>query len=565
MNHSCTHLLKVSTVCVALLLGLPAVAFSDSNEPLCPQDSVEGVIDCVLKLRQQEEEPVPVEPVEDLLQRCAGKTGVECWELYGGELEAKATEASQKRDGMVKQTESDAKKRAKEDTGGKMNASTADGLTSAGKDVYSPLLANLGIAGVNESDGNLKFEFNPSILDLGIFQGSLAVTMRDPAVFEPLTKAIPEKQRKDKVAELDKGFSDFDSIDFAVSLAVESSSGNHHWSFGRDLSDYQWLLSDAASELNGKYFFDFEAKEDAFLEFLGSRAIKGKTVPGEGSEADHDPSVMSRAQAQQLASELLRLNELEQEAEAKFQADLEEMGFFPVAALVANQPQLSFQVESAKRTDDTGPEFLKYSTEFNWSRVSVNGFCRWAAGKYPDKSCGAAAIGGANDFLEEKGWDKDEIDLDKFLSTRLEFSLSASYSDVESFSTNVDLADDQVLRFAVGDYTKWVGSAKLGRILRLDKDGKDQSRIDGSLSYEDLSGTTMPAFLTEGKDEGSTPELVEMPTPTRLVVNVTYTERLSENLVASLGVVWANEPEFLGDVDEKSANFGLKWSWKKEE
>jgi hypothetical protein len=48
----------------------------------------------------------------------------------------------------------------------------------------------------------------------------------------------------------------------------------------------------------------------------------------------------------------------------------------------------------------------------------------------------------------------------------------------------------------------------------------------------------------------------------RLTATATLSQKMSDKSIFSIGVAWAEKPEYLGEVDEElSANLGLRWSF----
>lgn len=98
---------------------------------------------------------------------------------------------------------------------------------------------------------------------------------------------------------------------------------------------------------------------------------------------------------------------------------------------------------------------------------------------------------------------------------------------------------DPALDLVMAKGTRWTAGADLGRLLGVEEDGAAAGRIDGSVRFE------RPADKTGDR---------------RFVTSLTVTKKLGDVSVP-FGIVYANKPKFLGDVDhELSAPVGLTFN-----
>ena len=123
-----------------------------------------------------------------------------------------------------------------------------------------------------------------------------------------------------------------------------------------------------------------------------------------------------------------------------------------------------------------------------------------------------------------------------------------------------DLFDltDEAFEFALPEVDKTIASLTYGRYLggfSLVGDGEQGSRVDLEVKYEDPSQES--SSMTEMQ--------MSMEAQERFVATLTFTQKLVDEADLSVSLVYANEPEFLGMVDEEvTANFGIKWSRKRQ-
>lgn len=202
-------------------------------------------------------------------------------------------------------------------------------------------------------------------------------------------------------------------------------------------------------------------------------------------------------------------------------------GYFRLADLINNQPQLHFEAMYRDRDDTVGPSEWGIKATYEHGFGDVNGL---------RQQC--------KDGLTAPVTNENIPCYRNFLNTRQgkikaanRLAVSAEYVDMKDL--RFELPDDDFV-FTLGAGSKWIASGVYGRSLIVDDEGNDSSRLDVEAKYEDVTGDPMRQ--------------------SRLVATATYTQNLFDGNVLSLSVVWAERPEYRGEVDEEfSARAGLKF------
>jgi len=197
--------------------------------------------------------------------------------------------------------------------------------------------------------------------------------------------------------------------------------------------------------------------------------------------------------------------------------------YFRLASLISNQPQFSIDVRSRRRDELVGRDEQSLQVSYEYGFANINRFKEWAAKE--NKPLSVQAL--------KEYWTPREKLVDHL--PRVAFTLS--YKEVDAYSAVLDDVD-AALNLEASETIG--GSVTAGSYLRVDEEGNQLSRWDLEVKYEDVSGDP---------DRNN-----------RLVSTLTYTQKVSGSLNASIGLVHASRPEYLTDVEESlSARVGLKY------
>jgi hypothetical protein len=230
------------------------------------------------------------------------------------------------------------------------------------------------------------------------------------------------------------------------------------------------------------------------------------------------------------------------------------LGFENIDELVANQPQLILDTRYLERNDLTGPREKSAGLCFEIGLSgNLNDFFTWAR-KHPSDCPEAPAQPEAlygleclEEYLKQKGrlGIKNEGNAAQ-LGHRL--AIAYSYSEADPF----DFADDESdFAFSLDRTEKHTGSLTYGFYFpkfqlpnllpvgaALEPSGT--ARFDLKSNYDDVIGDPMRQ--------------------SRFTATATLSQKMTDNTELSISAVWANKPEYRGEVDEElSANLGLKW------
>lgn len=469
-------------------------------------------------------------PIAQLASKCADEKLKTC---FGDHLKEEIETYEALRDKKAEKT----KDQAAEETAETMTSATNPGSAGALRDVLSSFLVSLGLDGVSEGDdGTVSVDFNPVMFGKNV-QLTYGATLREQEVFQPFLEKIPEAEREKRENQLKEGLDDFDVVDFRVGLSLAGRVGKRY--VGREPALYLDLLD------------------------LWTGEASSVAQPWRDFRDSHDVEVsLDQIDPRDQVEFLLVVAETTQNlvnAEAKIDEAYGRSRFPLVFELLNNQPQFMVDWSFEERDGAAGPDKESYKLTYELGILNLNRFLRWARTRAVTSDPNGCEIddGLPNLACLEDYWARDGFDLqektkvggkaEQRVAAKIKksprFALSLAYTDRDAFAFPLsDAADAEV--FSLDAAESWIGSATLGLPMRLNDAGDDQARFDLEAKYEDV--------------RGGDPMLQVM---SRFVATATYSEKLPGGFVASFSAVYANKPEFRGEVDEEiSARFGLKWS-----
>ncbi len=398
-----------------------------------------------------------------------------------------------------------------------------DGIGGSRLDLLRQAFVALDLGGVEDEEGKLVFNFNPERFEFPWVQISPRVVAYDPVLYAGLEKEIDTladaaaQSRKDA---LKKGFEDLDDTEVGF-----------RWTLTSDMPDTQL-------ERVARRIFD-AATEDIVTEDLANRiaesvaSVKAALAADGVREPVESMTVKEVCAASPTAKKAVEdLVAGEQEVTAalagvldRMEKALTEAHYFDLADLMQGAPRWSGETAYRFRDGPTGPDEWSASLHFEIGTVTIKGWQRWAEENGRDED--GESVG---DYLIERGNDLAPT-----------FLLKAGYSSVDDFDFPVE--EDGRL-FVQAESHKLTGEARGGIFLDRSRD----RRLDLIVTGEDAR---------QGRSRND-----------RLVVNLTWVEMLTDELAKLLGgselsvtAVWANKPEFRGEVDKDfGVRAGLKWS-----
>lgn len=413
-------------------------------------------------------------------------------------------------------------------------ANTGTVSMNAGGTVVSDLSSLLAFALDTESLGDdrqaVTVDLNRILGLPGSGDYQLRGIIRQAEVFAPLNQALgtdgEASMRRD---ELDDELGDFDDVSLMFSYSLNTKRLGRSTE-GKDFLNEIFAQAATPSVVNCATPPDIVVQNE-ILPVLAQRNIDPSSVfVTNTTDLLPDATFRDVAQAASsaLATRLIEAVECQRQSihQQKVRLDqaLERIHFDEIADLVANQPQLVFSVERTERDRLTGPSETKGKLTFEKGWNNVNTVRQACAGNVT-LQCVKNAIDQNRKAIDRK--------------SRLKLSLE--YADIESYdesffggTINVDQGSDRKLTATLG----------YGQVLRTDGAGNDATRLDLTWSYEDVDNDSMRQ--------------------TRSVLNASFSQQVAGGFVLTLGAVYANKPEFLGQVDEEvSARFGLTYKLAK--
>lgn len=380
--------------------------------------------------------------------------------------------------------------------------------------------------GAGSSDGEtLAIELN-RFLGLPIGHGyRFQVVAHKAKLFKPieekLAKEITEDVLNDRIAALKKDLDDFGDLSFSFSFSPTNKT------HGREPKRYQdeWssLLAAVKEQTVQSLASAVEAidKVEAFLQHHLSR-IPPDLFDDNGNFTGRFEQIPDPDIARQFKLLIENEERVMMARQTELESKLRETDFFHFIDLINNQPQFHVKFETTARDELVGPDEISATVSYEVGSVNVNAYRR---------ECGedTDTIRCYRRFLNPKRLTRLKR------GNRLKFSVE--YSDIDDY--HLEFPDDGVTLDIAGD-RKIVGSLTYGRYLEFDETGEGRSRIDLEVSYQNF---------------GDDPNRQD-----RALANLTYSRRLVEDLVFSTGLVYANKPEFLGEVDQEvSARLGFNY------
>ena len=382
-------------------------------------------------------------------------------------------------------------------------------------------LPRLGVAllvpGLEGDDEALAVKFNEGWTGLG---AQIGVQLNQPELFAPLVDSVPLSLREAARSRLEDDLEDQDDVSFSFALNLET----RRW--GRRFAPH----SAEVRALVGGFLPGIDAEVEAALTELGPRLVTVAMAPDRAAAPECRLADRSERQldcyesqdANDLAAALRALAEPVARRLAANQVLLAESGLEALATLLGNQPQLNLSASYNYRADPVGPDQGSLSFRFEHGFRNLN----WLRGQ-----CGGALTSGCFQQAMGSSDARDELAKARRLYAQVDVSYIADY-DASLPEGMVRVVADRSLEvkldFGYGQY--------FGRL----SDGPRRSRVDFGFG----------GVISEEGDLRND----------RLIGKLTYTLPVSDQFSAVLGGIWANKPEFVGDVDRNlSANLGVTY------
>jgi hypothetical protein len=381
--------------------------------------------------------------------------------------------------------------------------------------VVDPRLATAGSGlGVN---WNLPGEYLGGKLQLG-------ATLNEATVFARIAELVTDSQREATRKQLQGGLGQFDDVTLTAAYNLQNdhvgrSFAPHQQLFNRLLRDAQRLVPGGAAE-------------DADIALANALLALNNVVVSTRRDA---PECAANLQLSELRMDCLSAGaraaieaavapfaETERAREQALVAGLRSAGFGRLAELVNNQPQVNFSFEYRARTGAAGPEEWTGKARYETGGGNLNGmrrFCRSRGLALESLNCLGEYTRAKEGALErgERVW----VSLEATGRLPYQFELA---------SPPVSLDLPHAWQFEL--------SAGYGAYLNLVKPEDLRDRIDLDASYKVV------------RDDPLRQD--------RFVAHANYTYRLTDQTSGTIGLTYANRPEFLGEVDHKlGAHLGL--------
>ncbi len=423
-----------------------------------------------------------------------------------------------------KQTQAEARK--KTETG---DLDPANGLSSSIKD-FLPLLRLTGVLGdftKDDETGVITVALNTPFLGSKdpSFQAKALIETK-PKLFGPLRQALPADSR----ADIEKKLLD---VTNRQNVTVQLAYNITNRSLGRSFEQYQTLVDSLFRATYAKVA-SIEGRSNALLEAvfeIVTRPGVDNDVHNPGATLWKDLPAEKRARVESLivagrATGALKL-------QSAFVESYRKSGLDVIGQLINNQPQLHFTWSRALRDEWFGPSSFSGRVTFEKGLGnSLNDLRSSAAGRC-DEDDGADATG----CLDALAAFASRPSRKAAIKAGTRLAVFAEFTQVDDYSKVID---DYNVNVAFEKKTGWAAGLDFGRLVGVSDDGTASARVDGSFRYE------KPAHKILSNE--------------RLVASLTVTKKVGD-ISVPFGLVYANKPEFLKDVDhELSAHVGVKFN-----
>lgn len=429
-----------------------------------------------------------------------------------------------------------------------LNTGSQSDSSSSTQDFNPKLQASIDALGLGDSDGSaitvswndffrdiLKRTTGGNVNSVGQHH-KLQIRLEEASVYEPLTELIDDQVALDAFS---NELNDFDNISLDFKFSLNSASR------GRDLAQSENLLLvdaiqreslDQVSTLLDTTHLLLNERNTVLRQAVDRGVNFDSTIPMNEFLSPAETAALIQAAESARAAQL--------EYGAAYNNAARANGLFKLVELANNQPQLILAVKGSVRDDLVGPNDLTVSFSYEFGGVNINDYreysaeqrrqdasrtSNWLCSRMTESGLVASEASCLQSFVAANSGTIEE-------GNRL--ALSIDYIEKESYDFNrsgYSLMQDSerslVARFTYGRYLDMGFAEEIigGR-----------SRLDVSMSYENVGDD--PA-----RDD-------------RALANITLSQEISPGLFLTLGIQWANKPEYRAMSDEDlTARAGISY------
>lgn len=398
---------------------------------------------------------------------------------------------------------------------------SSDGLSSGGRlDLLRRAFVGLGLGQVTDEKGQLVFNFNPEALHLdSLGQFSPRIVVHEAAIDGTLDKYIDtldEDLRTPARDGLKKDLGDLDDVEYSVRWTPK------RFEPATDLQEVARTLFDEVVPPEPSAFTKkINREEKNIADALGLQGFQRNVVGGTPMKTICDNPTARAALKRSVKAFHTDIPELN----AQLNEALESNGFNRLVDLIEGSGRFVINGNYRQRSGAAGAD----TTSFDVT---------WQRGWVSYKSAKKAAGGGP---LTKASLDKYFADHGRLQGAAPLFSLIASYAETSSLLVPIPGVEDPFSQDSGHKLSiKGTAAGYFGG-------GRDR-KLELTATYDDVTG--------------------DKNLQNRFVANLTWVETLNSVLAQAVGgsefvatLVWANKPEFRGEVDEDlSLRAGLKWS-----
>lgn len=390
-------------------------------------------------------------------------------------------------------------------------------------DFLSRLATSLVTPGLDDSIDQLGTSFNfPIGSSLSV---KLGLTLKKPAVYQPLLDSLPESRREAFKERVEGDFGELDQPIFTAMFNPETKSWgrryqNHANDFSHVLNELRGRSKQAVADAAGRNRPAFTRKVAAAL----NNRLEIEECPNTQTPSNLVLSCLNEDYRAELESFLDALMSVRVRQEAWLEAELDRIGFNMLADLVNNQPQLTFSASYDALSSAVGPTGVTVKVGVESGFANMNRL-RAACNQTIAAACMSTYLG-RNDV-------KRSLRRGNRLWASFDYTFQGDYAAPYLPSDSAQFALPSAWDFNL--------SAGYGLYVNPGSDGAQESRMDAMLKY------------TGRKEDGIREQ-------SQLAFSLNVTQRITDMFAGSFGLVWANKSELIGDDFRKvGARLGLRF------
>lgn len=388
---------------------------------------------------------------------------------------------------------------------------------SSKKDFLPQLLAGLQSAKLDNQKQELDIAWNlkRETMDLQIQS-----VVHKPDLLKPLKDKLTSSEQTARIGELESDLGDLDDVSIGVSYNLENNRFGRRFEKNRDtlfvplfrgvLTKVEGSSERTIAALNRRNALLDELNLGTDLEKIGIANIPANKRP-------------------EIEQAILDLADAEAALDREESQAIKSHRLTAFANLVDNQPQLTATVSNRWKGKEVGPDEFSAQINLEYGFFSVNGY----RNKVPPCTTSDASQQTQCDGKALEAFDNYTKSFRAKAGMRFKFT--AEYKWIQGYSRH---SEADRIDFDLPSTNRLALTATYGQRVLFNEKGEELARVDITGSYENFSDDPIH------KDRGT--------------IDLSYTQKISNNFSFPIGITYANHGQFLGDVQKRvGVHFGF--------